>query len=50
VGNPVKEPMTEISKTHRNDFGELYPPILEKTNPPRIMPINGAVRQINAKT
>lgn len=37
---------TKINKG--NALGELYPPILENTIPPVIIPKNGAVRQVKA--
>jgi len=49
VGSAKKVPSIESSKRPRNDCGELYPPKLEKKIPPKITPIKGAVRHVNAK-
>ena len=49
IGRAKKVPIIERMSNHRNDLGELYPPRAENPIPPRITPINGAVRHVNAK-
>jgi len=49
VGSAKRPPIIDSNSKARNDFGELYPPILEKHMPPNITPMNGAVKQVNAK-
>ena len=49
IGRANKIPIMERMSKHRNDYGELYPPRDENPIPPRITPINGAVRHVNAK-
>jgi len=48
-GTEKKQPMADNIKIALNDLGELYPPRLEKKIPPKITPINGAVRHVKAK-
>jgi hypothetical protein len=49
MGSAKKVPIIERITRHRNDLGELYPPRAEKPMPPKITPINGAVKHVNAK-
>jgi len=49
IGRANKIPIIERMSKHRNDLGELYPPRAENPIPPKITPMNGAVRHVNAK-